>query len=186
MSSILRFAVVIAAFLALDVAEAQQTLPAVRVQPTTARKHAQADSIEARAVRLSGTPRGWPDAARLFRSSAELRGVDTGAVRSWRMAAWAYSSVNDLGKAREMMERAAECAAAVGDVEGAANAYVDAALIAIEDHRGDRSELLVGKARTIVASPLLAAERRAVLLQRIGDEPRVAAARVASRDSSRP
>ena len=159
---------------------AQAPLAPVRVQVPAvtrdARNNARADTLESWADRFYNTPRQWARAAQLYERAAQLRGDNPRAVTSWRLAAWLYSAARDPGKARVMMEHAAESAAAGGDVERAADSYIDAALIALTSRRVDRVPGLLHRTRVVLGSPLLSAERRAAILRRIGEEPRLAEA----------
>ena len=157
----------------------QQPLERVSIEAGTSRtvrNNEQADRLEARAVILYGIPGKWRTAAQLHRRAGELREDDPRAVQSFRLASWAYSAARDQGTARVMMERAAERAAAGGDVERAASSYVDAALIAATDERYDVVPGLLRKTKAMLASPLLASDRRAMLLERIEGTPRLAQA----------
>jgi hypothetical protein len=140
------------------------------------RENARADELEAAATALSNSPREWRTKAQLHRRAAALRGDDPQAAQSWRLAAWAYSAVGDLGNARVMMERAAARAAARGDVELAANSYVDAALIAVEAKRNDQVPALLRKTLLLLGSPVFPADRRADVLWRMGGEAGIAQA----------
>lgn len=175
MSRTLPFAAVlgaVATLATLDVAAAQQPLAPVQVRATaTDRNSALVEDLEGDAATYAGRPRHWREAAHLYQRAADLRGAGPLAAANWRMAAWAYVGVQDLGNGRAMMEYAAECAASYGDVERAANAFIDAALIALADGRDDRVGLLVNKARMMTASPLLMPDQREAILRRIGDEP---------------
>jgi hypothetical protein len=174
------FAVVFAAAPAVEqiTPAPAQPVPPVRVEAALAtaegQENARADALEAGAITLYGTPREWRTVAGLHRRAAALRRDDPRAVDSWRMAAWAYSAARDPATARAMMERAAERAAAGGDVERAANAYVDAAFIALESGGTDRVPGLLRKTRVLLSSPVLPADRRAAVLQRISGEARLA------------
>ena len=70
---------------------------------------------------------------------------------------------------------AARCHSAVGDIDAAANAYVDAALFALSEQREDRLPALVQRARVLADAPLLPEARRNAILQRIDGAPRLAA-----------
>jgi hypothetical protein len=156
-------------------AQRVHTPPTVVVNATT-RDNARADTLDRWAESMYGTRWQWPRAARLHERAAALRGDDPRAVQSWRMAAWLYGATGDHGRGRTMMERAAESAAAGGDVERAANAYIDAALIAMEDGRADKATGLLRRTRVVLGSPLLPLDRRGAILRRIGEEPRLAQA----------
>ena len=136
--------------------------------------NSRADALEARAETLLVAPGTWMEAARLQRRAAELRGDDGRAAQSWARAGWFYAGARDFGASRQMMERAAQHAMADGDVERAAGAFIDAALIAIEDGRDDLVPTYVGRTRRVLASPLLTTDQRGTILQRIEGAPRLA------------
>ena len=130
------------------------------------RRVARADTLDQRAEALHQIPRNWREAARLHRRAGELRGDHASSIRSFRLAAWLYIATNGPGPARTMMEKAAESATAIGDLEQGATAYIDAALIAsADDYR--RVPKLLERARLLIDSPLFPAESRVALTQRI-------------------
>lgn len=173
-ASFAAFAVLAIAFTPLA-ARAQQSLEPVQVRGAGSRiANPQADALAREAEGHYATPKRWREAARLHRRAAELHGEDPQAVPQLRMAAWLYSASRDFASARTMMERAGERAAAVGDIDAAAHAYVDAALFAIDDGREDRLPGLVQRARVLADAPLLPEARRAAILQRIDGAPRLA------------
>ena len=160
----------------VGVATAQQPLSTVEVEARrVSRENARADSLDARARTMYADARWHLDAARLHRRAGQLRGNDPRAVSSFRSAAWMYSAAGDHALGRQMMEKAAEVAADVGDVEGAANAYVDAAYLAIASDRSDRVPSILGRMHAVLGSPLLPADRRTAILRRVGDAPAIAA-----------
>lgn len=170
-------ALVMLALLAAPVgAAAQQPLSTVEIEANrVSRENARADSLDERARALYGVSRWHLDAARLHRRAGMLRGNDPRAVSSFRSAAWMYSAAGDHALGRQMMETAAERAARVGDVEGAANAYIDAAYLAIASDRSDRVPEILGRMHAVLGSPLLPSERRTAILRRVGDAPAIAA-----------
>lgn len=154
---------------------AQQSLSPIQVDSRrVTRENTRADTLEAEALTLYAKPSKFFVAARLHRRAGVLRGEDPRAVESFRSAAWMYSAAGDNSIAREMMEKAAERASVVGDVEKAANAYIDASLLAIASGREDKVPALLGRMRAVLVSPLLTADRRGSILQRIGDTPSLA------------
>lgn len=149
--------------------DAQQPLPPVQVEGTTISEQKMlADRLDAEASALRGSPKRFFEAGQLHRRAAFLRGIDSAAVSSFRSAAWMFSAAGENGHARLMMEKAAERAAAVGDVERAANCLIDAALLAAASGREDRVPVLLGRMHALLTSPLLAEDRRAGILQRVG------------------
>ena len=157
-------------------AHAQQALEPVKVHAPSSRvANPSADALAALAGEQYATPKRWREAARLHRRAAELHGDDPQAFAHYRMSAWLYGAAGDLANARAMMERAGERAASVGDIDAAANAYVDAALFALDGGREDRLPALVQRARVLADAPLLPDARRSAILQRIDGAPRLAA-----------
>jgi hypothetical protein len=155
--------------------EAQQPLSPVQVEADRlATANARADSLEERARAMYSTPIWYIDAARLHRRAAGMRGNDPRAVASFRSAAWLYSIAGQHNVAKSMMEEAADRAKSVGDIEGAANSYIDAAFLAIASGREDQVPTILSRTHAVLKSPLLTQERRASILQRIGDAPRLA------------
>lgn len=155
-------------------AVAQQRLPPMRVFATAQGDNARADTLERWAASMYDARWQWPNAARLHERAALLRGYAPRAVASWRMSAWLYSAADNNGRARTMMERAAASAAAGGDVERAANSYIDAILLAMEARRPEPVPGLLVKTRAVLHSPLLPAERREAILRRVGEDSRLA------------
>lgn len=86
-----------------------------------------------------------------------------------------FSAAGENGLARSMMEKAAERAADVGDVERAAHCLIDAALLAAASGREDRVPELLGRMHAVLSSPLLAEDRRSGILQRVGASATLAA-----------
>lgn len=153
----------------------QQALSPVQIEARRASQaNERADLLEARAEQLRASPRWYLDAARLYRRAALLRGTDARAVGNFRSAAWMYSAVGNNGLASQLMEKAAERAAAVGGVEDAANAYIDAAFLAVASSREDKVPAILGRMHAVLSSPLLPETRRSSILQRIGEHSDVA------------
>ena len=169
-------AVAVLALTASPVAlRAQQALEPVKVHAGSSKvANPAADALAAEAAQHYATPKRWREAARLHRRAADLHGEDPQAVAQLKMAAWLYGASKDYSAARLMMERAGDRAASVGDIDAAANAYVDAALFAIDEGRTDRLTPLVQRARVLADAPLLPEARRGAILQRIDGSPRLA------------
>jgi hypothetical protein len=157
----------VAATLALPAtASAQMRLEPVRV---TAARWAEANALTEKAVSLYSTPKKYKYAASLHMRAANLRAPgDSAGFMDLSMAGHLYRAAGDLLSARAAMERAAEHAAARGDVYNAAKAYVDAGFLAIEEHRSDRVPALALKAELLAKSPLLSDEQRASIMGRVG------------------
>jgi hypothetical protein len=164
-----------ATLLAATIANAQSSfLPKSVIEAGATAAESRAQSLERQAVALSGTPRSYRTIARLYRRAAQARGTTEKAAEDCRLSAWAYVAVQDHGSGRAMMERAAEISAAVGDIDRAANSYVDAAIMAREGGRDDLVTGLLDKTRALAESRVLSPERRAAILARIEEAPKVA------------
>ena len=148
--------------------------PSWRSVTPVQRNRARADSLIEQAKALQQVPGGssrYVEEAQLYRRAAQLRGDDSAAVMEWRMAAWAYGAAGNGTLALTRMKQAAEVAMRTGDVERAVGCFIDAALIAAEQGRTDQIVPLVGRAKALLTSPLLAQERRIALERRLGAEP---------------
>lgn len=162
--------------------DAQQPLAPVQVEATVISEQKQlADRLDAEASALRTSPKRYFEAGQLHRRAAFLRGNDSAAVSSFRSAAWMFSAAGENGLARSMMEKAAERAADVGDVERAAHCLIDAALLAAASGREDRVPELLGRMHAVLTSPLLAEDRRSGILQRVGASATLAAVEPVSR-----
>jgi hypothetical protein len=163
----------IAGLAGASVAQAQDRpmyeLPAIEVNVLQTGLHQQA-------IDLYELPERWGEAADLHRQAAEnLQKNDAGQFFGYSRAALLYFHAGELAAARRSMEDAAEVAEATGDVLTAANAFVDAAFIAVaEDYDGKQREF-VGEARELIESPVLSVEDRAAVLARIEGAPAGAA-----------
>ena len=126
--------VVLAMLVVPDTAGAQQPLSPVEVEASRAEsENARADALEAYARTLYSTPKRFAEAARLHQRAAQIRGSDPRAAASFRSAALVYSAIGNNGLATKLMAKAGEQAALSGRIEEAANFYIDAALLAVED-----------------------------------------------------
>jgi hypothetical protein len=144
---------------------AQQRLDPVHV---TAEQSARADALHAKAEQYAGSLRAYRKVARLHEEAAALRpSNDPQAFDCLRTAALLRYYSNDRRGGADAMERAAELATLRGDVIGAANAYIDAAVIAGELRQGPRMTALVEKADLLTTSPLLSDAQRLELRGRI-------------------
>lgn len=162
--------------------DAQQPLAPVQVEATViSDQKLQADRLDAEAAALRASPNRFFEAGQLHRRAALLRGNDSAAVTSFRSAAWMFSAAGENGHARAMMEKAAERAADVGDVERAAHCFIDAALLAAASGREDKVPVLLGRMHAVLGSPLLAEDRRSGILQRVGASATLAAVEPVSR-----
>lgn len=152
---------------------AQQQLAPVRV---TASVIAHADSLDARAdSHPVATLRDMPKVASLRERSAELRtDADPKRFAGFQTAAFLRYGAGDRRRALADMELAARSAAARGDVENAANAYIHAAHLALDLRQTARVVEYTNAARLLAESPLLTEEQRIVLRGRLPHETQVA------------
>ncbi|HSJ62961.1 MAG TPA: hypothetical protein VK922_03535 [Gemmatimonadaceae bacterium] len=166
---------VLASLVVVPVAGAQQSLSPVEIEAARVEtENARADKLEAYALTLYSTPSKFREVAELHQRAAMIRGDDPRAVDSYRSAAWAYSAAKNSGLATQMMVKAADHAAQVGRIEEAANAYLDAALLALADKREDRVLAMLARMHTVVSAPLFPTDERTRIMERIRTDTRVA------------
>lgn len=128
--------------------------------------------LEAKAWDLVQREGKYRKAARTYIEAATLRGeTDPVAIENMRLAANLYFFSGDESKAQSIMLKAGEAALAIGDVEGAANRFLDAAWVAVD--RGDARFAIQTsqRARLLMASPLLDGDTRREVLERIRISP---------------
>ncbi|MFW6206603.1 MAG: hypothetical protein ACOC5J_01580 [Gemmatimonadota bacterium] len=112
----------------------------------------------------------WKSAADLFREAASYReDADAEKVDDLRMAARLAFYARREQQATDDAEAAARLALRRGDLLTAAHGYLDAAWMAAEANQPNRSRELIGEARLLAQSPLLAQSVRSDLLGRIQD-----------------
>ena len=154
-------------------AAAQRRLEPVRV---TAEALARADSYHDKATALDGSLGAYKKIAHLHERSAELREVtDPKVFECTRTAALLRYYAGDRRRGADGLERAATLAADRGDVLNAANAFVDAAIVARELRQPSRMAALVERAELLASSPLLSDNQRLMLRDRLGRGGEVAA-----------
>jgi hypothetical protein len=128
--------------------------------------------LHQRAMELYEVPERWAEAADLHRRAAErLLDNDAGQYFGFSRASLLYFYAGELGAARRNMERAARVAEATGDVLTAANAWVDAAFVAIAEGYAGKKREFVAEARTLAASDLIGSAGRDAILERIEGAP---------------
>ena len=160
-------------FMSLAIAGLALLAPPARAQSIVAPadpgdRMATAERLEQRAAELYAQPRRAEEAARLQQRSALLRDADDPrAIASLEMAARLLAYANRPTDARRIMEQAAERALAMGDVVRAADAYLDAAAIAQEQHSQAQVNRLGRKALLLASSPVLKPAERAGIVDRI-------------------
>jgi hypothetical protein len=167
-------AAAIAICTAPTVVAAQQPVP---LDPVRVTAESRAERYEAEAAALPTMTKEFKKAAGLYELAAEARSPQNAArATNLRQAAYHRYYAGDTRAGGRLMERAAQQSAATGDVALAANAYIDAALIANEREEIDRALDLGRKAELLINSPLLDEAQRAGLLGRIAGWHQVAMA----------
>ena len=167
-------AAAIAICAAPTIVAAQQPVP---LDPVRVTATSRAEQLEAEAAALPTMTKELRKAASLYERAAEARAPqDVARATNLRQAAYHRYYAGDTRAGGQLMERAAQQSAATGDVALAANAYIDAALIANERAETDRALDLGRKAELLVNSPLLDETQRAGLLGRIAGWHQVAVA----------
>lgn len=124
------------------------------------------------AISLYELPQFWELAGDLHKQAADaLPRNDAGQFFGYSRAAVLYFHAGDFVDARRAMEDAARVAEATGDLLVAANAYVDAAFIAIAEGYAGKKREFVSAARVLADSQWVTAEERAEILTRIEGAP---------------
>ena len=133
------------------------------------------------AISLYEMPTYWELAGDLHKRAAdELPRNSARQFFGYSRAAVLYFHAGEFDDARRSMEDAAEVAEATGDVFTAANAYVDAAFIAIAEGYAGKKREFVSEARLLADSESITEEEKADILARIDGAPAgPASARVA-------
>jgi hypothetical protein len=155
----------VVAVVALPVAARAQMLDPIRVTDAVQK----AEKLDAEALAVEQNDWGQlKKAARLREEAAGLRTPDdpAGTVSLYWAARDRYYS-GDARTARVLMEQAADRALAMGDVLNAVTAYTEAAYICADIKDGDRMRTLATKARLLASSPLLTADQRYQLRNRL-------------------
>lgn len=162
-----------AALLGLTVvpADARAAVPEAAVVPSQA--HADPDidralELEARAQAYADLPDEHHRVAGLLVQAAEYReDSDPHKVENLRTAARLYWYRDRFRQAESAAVDAAELARRQGDVVQAGHAYLDAALVAAERGAAESAHRWVAEAQMLADSPLLDAEARAGLMDRV-------------------
>jgi hypothetical protein len=158
-------ATVALAVFALPASAHAQLLEPIRI--TESRQKAEKLDAQARVLEEND----WSQlekAAILREKAAVLRTADdpAGTVSLYWAARDRYYSGNQKA-ARELMEKAADRALAMGDVLNAATAYTEAAYISADLKDGSRMRELAAKARLLATSPMLNTDQREQLRTRL-------------------
>ncbi len=134
----------------------------------TANTDEEAAALEAEAKALHDQPKEYRQAAELYLDAASLRAIgDPLHVTDQVMAARLLYYAGEESRAQAVMARAGEDALAAGDVVTAATAMLDAAWIALQREDGRTVLDLAERAELLMASPLVEADVRKAILDRI-------------------
>jgi len=143
---------------------AQQTLDPVHVTATPTQ---QADALHEQALALPTETRFAKRAARMHERSAALRAEgDTKTAECLRTAGYLRYYSGDRRAGANLLAQAAERSAETGDVVRAANAFIDAAIIAGELSDTRRAIDLRTRAELLATSPLISDADRTALRAR--------------------
>jgi hypothetical protein len=124
--------------------------------------------FESRAKSLFSNPKRYDEAIKLFLKAADTREVgDPVRVKDVIMASRLAYYREDMARSLSLMQRAADEAAATGDVLTAAHAYMDAAFLARGFTNADVVVALVKKAELLAYSPLISELDKEGILVRI-------------------
>jgi hypothetical protein len=141
---------------------------AVTAQPSAAARMEQ----QARELLLTG--HGWEQAADLYLRAAELRGAgDLESADNLRLAGYVEFYRGRPKAAVASLTQAGETFLALGDVERAAQAFIDGAWVAAQASMPIEARALHERGRLLTQSPLLAAEDRTALVRRLGGVPAI-------------
>jgi hypothetical protein len=141
---------------------------AVTAQPAAAAR------MEQQARDLLVTGRGWERAADLYLRAAALRGPgDLESAGNLRLAGYVEFYRGRPKAAVASLTQAGEAFLALGDVERAAQAFIDGAWVAAQAKMPIDARALGERGRLLTQSPLLAAENRTALVRRLGEVPAI-------------
>jgi hypothetical protein len=135
---------------------------------TDAHNAADPHEFESRAKSLFAFPKRYDEAIKLFLKAADTREVgDPVRVQDMVLASRLAFYRQDRDRSLAYMLRAADEAAATGDVITAAHSYMDAAFIAKQVGNAETVVKLVKKAELLAYSPLIGDKDREGILVRI-------------------
>jgi hypothetical protein len=152
-------------------AQAQTESPDAFASLDMPTRPAAAAEMEQLADDLLRDGRGWERAAGLYRGAAELRGqADIKSAANLRLAG--YVQFYDARHEASIISltQAGEIFLAFGDVEAAAQSFIDAAWVAAQTGMAPEAVELSGRAGLLARSPLLRAAERTALERRLGAE----------------
>ncbi len=148
--------------------QAQDTFAALDVSTSPA----PAEEMEALAYDMILSGRGWESAAGLYRRAAELRGTgDPRSALDLRLAGYIYYYRSRGAAAVVSLTESGEAFLSLGDVQGAAEAFIDGAWVAAQLGMSAEAMVLAERAKLLTRSPLLPADERFALARRLGATP---------------
>lgn len=134
-----------------------------------AARPAAAEEMEGLAYDLVVAGRGWDQAAGLYRRAAAMRGIgDPIGADNLRIAGYIEFYRNRPQTAVTTLTEAGEAFLALGDVERAAESFIDGAWVAMQAGMSEPAVDLSERARLLSRSPLLHPEERFALARRLG------------------
>jgi hypothetical protein len=146
--------------------QAQSRFASLDVPP----RPAAATEMEEQAHDLLLAGRAWERAAGLYIGAAELRGsADPRSADNLRLAGYLQYYRGRAKAAVVSLTQAGEAFLALGDVERAAGAFIDAAWVADEAAMPAEARELSERGRLLTQSPLLEAADRTALTRRLGE-----------------
>jgi hypothetical protein len=146
--------------------QAQTQFASLDVPP----RPAAATEMEEQAHGLILGGRGLERAVRLYIDAAVLRGSgDPKSADNLRLAGYLQYYRGRAKSAVASLTQAGEAFLALGDVERAATAFIDAAWVADESDMPAEARELSGRGRLLTHSPLLQGAARTALVRRLGE-----------------
>lgn len=145
--------------------QAQDAFAALDIEPTPVA----AEELEAMAYDMILVQRNWDEAAGLYRRAAELRGSsDARAAMDLRLAGYIYFYSGRIPAAMSSQTQSGEAFLALGDVAGAAEAFIDGAWVAAKSDMPAEAAALGARAHLLTRSPILPTAERFALARRLG------------------
>jgi hypothetical protein len=128
-----------------------------------------ADHLEREAIELLSYGRGWRGAAALYMRAAELRGMDDlKSADNLRIAGYLQYYAGRHRAAVASLTEAGEAFLTLGDVERAAETFIDGAWVATQAGLPAAANVLSERGGLLTHSPLLGASERLALVRRLG------------------
>jgi hypothetical protein len=128
-----------------------------------------ADQMEREATDLLSDGRGWRAAAALYMRAAELRGMDDlKSADNLRIAGYLQYYAGRHRIAVASLTEAGEAFLMLGDVEQAAEAFIDGAWVATQADMAAVAKALSERGSRLTRSPLLGTSERLSLVRRLG------------------